>query len=172
MTENTRIFRENVARRARREADTYEIALTRPDGTQIPCQVTAMPLLDDHGVKIGSFAMFTDITERRRAEESLRRSQRLLQSVMDNTNALIYVKDSDGRYLVVNRKWCELLQQSEHTVIGRTDSEIFPPDLAARFKQERRESSSDDGTASSEETATSGGGGTLLSFQPVSAGGD
>ncbi len=108
--ENTRIFRENVARRERGESSTYEIALTRPDGGQIPCLVTAMPLLDDRGVKIGSFAMFTDITQRRQAEESVRRSQRLLQSVLDNTNALIYVKALDGRYLIVNRKWCELVQ--------------------------------------------------------------
>lgn len=133
--ENTRIFRENVARRERGESSTYEIALTRPDGGQIPCLVTAMPLLDDRGVKIGSFAMFTDITQRRQAEESVRRSQRLLQSVLDNTNALIYVKALDGRYLIVNRKWCELVQMPEHAVIGRSDSEIFPPELAARFME-------------------------------------
>jgi two-component system sensor histidine kinase/response regulator len=69
--ENTRIFKENVARRLRGEADTYEIALTRPDGTQVPCQVSATPLVDDRGGKVGAFAMFTDITDRKRLEKEL-----------------------------------------------------------------------------------------------------
>jgi two-component system sensor histidine kinase/response regulator len=73
--ENTRIFKENIARRARGESGSYEIALSRPDGTLVPCQVSATPLLDDQGVKIGSFAMFTDITERKRLEAELVRAK-------------------------------------------------------------------------------------------------
>jgi PAS domain S-box-containing protein len=73
--ENARIFKENIARRARGESGSYEVALSRPDGTLVPCQVHATPLLDDQGVKIGSFAMFTDITERKRLEAELVRAK-------------------------------------------------------------------------------------------------
>jgi len=55
----------------RGERGSYEVALTRPDGSRIPCQVSASPLYDDRGVKIGSFAMFTNITERKRLETEL-----------------------------------------------------------------------------------------------------
>ncbi len=69
--ENTRVFKENVARRARGESGTYEVSLLKPDGSLIPCRVSAMPLLDERGVKTGSFAMFTDITEQKRAEREV-----------------------------------------------------------------------------------------------------
>jgi two-component system sensor histidine kinase/response regulator len=70
--DNTRIFKENVARRSKGEAGSYEISLLRDDGGLVPCHVSAMPLLDESGAKTGSFAMFTDITERKRAEVELR----------------------------------------------------------------------------------------------------
>ena len=70
--ENTRIFKENMARRAIGESGAYEVSLVRSDGTLVPCHVSATPILDEHGVKTGSFAMFTDITERKRGEEDLR----------------------------------------------------------------------------------------------------
>jgi len=46
----------------------------------VPCQVNATPLLDDQGVKIGSFAMFTDITERKRLEADLLRAKEVAEA--------------------------------------------------------------------------------------------
>ena len=70
--ENTRIFQENAAKRARGEASAYDIELLRGDGSLVPCRVNATPLMDDQGVKQGAFAMFTDITNQKKAEEDLR----------------------------------------------------------------------------------------------------
>ncbi len=70
--ENTRIFRENIARRAKGESSSYDIELLRGDGSLVPCRVNATPLIDEQGVKVGAFAMFTNITEEKKAEEDLR----------------------------------------------------------------------------------------------------
>ncbi len=70
--ENTRIFKENTAKRARGEVGAYDIELLRPNGTLVPCRVNATPLLDENGVKQGAFAMFTDITKQKQSEEDLR----------------------------------------------------------------------------------------------------
>jgi two-component system, sensor histidine kinase and response regulator len=70
--ENTRIFKDNIARRAQGESGSYEISLLRPDGNLVPCHVSANPLMDENGVKIGSFAMFTDITDQKQAEAELK----------------------------------------------------------------------------------------------------
>jgi len=70
--ENTRTFKENVAKLARGEAGSYEVSLLRSDGSLVPCQVGATPLMDERGVKIGSFAMFTDITDRKRVQDELK----------------------------------------------------------------------------------------------------
>jgi PAS domain S-box-containing protein len=78
--ENTRVFKENIARRTRGETGAYEVSLTRPDGSRVPCHVSAAPLLDDHGAKVGSFAIFTDITERKLMEGELVRAKEAAES--------------------------------------------------------------------------------------------
>jgi PAS domain S-box-containing protein len=52
----------------------FEMAYLRSDGTRAPCILSATPLLDAAGKKIGAFAMVTDITERKQAEEELHRN--------------------------------------------------------------------------------------------------
>ncbi len=85
--ENTRVFKENVVRRAHGESGTYEIALSAPDGSLVPCQLSASPQLDEHGMKIGSFALCTDITERKRAEQSLRQASFLSDMALELTKS-------------------------------------------------------------------------------------
>jgi PAS domain S-box-containing protein len=78
--ENTRIYKENIARRARGERSNFEVALSRPDGSQVPCAVSGTPLLDDAGAKIGSFGMYTNITERKRMEAELVRAKEVAEA--------------------------------------------------------------------------------------------
>ena len=66
--------------------------------------------------------------------QALQDSETRLQQVLDNTSALVFAKDHDGRYLFVNREFEVLSGISSAQMIGRTDEEIFPPDLAARFR--------------------------------------
>ena len=66
------VFKENIARRAKGESGSYEVSMVRPDRSLVPCRVNASPLLDDHDVKQGSFGMFTDITDQKRAEGELK----------------------------------------------------------------------------------------------------
>jgi len=68
---NREILREQERARSEGEKSMYEVSLLRPDGTVVPCLVNASPLFDGDGNKIGSFGMFTDITERKVAEEEL-----------------------------------------------------------------------------------------------------
>ncbi len=70
--ENTRIFKENIARRAKGESGFYEVSMLKADNTRVPCRVSGSPLVDDHEVKQGSFGMFSDITEQKRAEGELK----------------------------------------------------------------------------------------------------
>jgi PAS domain S-box-containing protein len=67
-SENKAIFEHQIRLRAQGEVGAYEIALSRPDGSNVLCQFNATPLFDESGNKIGSFAMVTDISARKRAE--------------------------------------------------------------------------------------------------------
>ncbi len=53
-----------------------------------------------------------------------------LQAILDNSPALIYVKDREGRYQFVNKAWRELFHISDDNVKGKTDLELFPEETA------------------------------------------
>jgi len=74
------------------------------------------------------------VTDRKRAEEALHRHEQLLQDVIDNTTAVIYVKYADGRYLLTNRRFEQIFNLTTDQIIGRTDHDIFPKDFADAFR--------------------------------------
>ncbi len=73
---NAAILEAQLRIRERGEPSSYEISLTRPDGSQIPCLFHATPLWDNGGRKIGSFAMITDMTETQRVQQVLVQAKR------------------------------------------------------------------------------------------------
>lgn len=72
-------------------------------------------------------------TVRRRAEEAQQRSDVHLRTILQNTSALIYQIDIEGRFVHVNRQWEQLLQCSTDEVRGKSIFELFPESAAAEF---------------------------------------
>src|SRR5438105_2119169 len=72
--------------------------------------------------------------ERRKAEEALRESEKRLQKILDNSPAIIFLKDTEGRYLYVNAQFGKLTVLTPEQILGKTDAEIFPPEQAAAFR--------------------------------------
>jgi two-component system, sensor histidine kinase and response regulator len=64
-------------------------------------------------------------------EEELRVAGDRLQGILDHATAMISVKDVDGRYLLVGRKWLEVTGRTVEEVLGRTDAELMPGRHAA-----------------------------------------
>lgn len=54
----------------------------------------------------------------------------LLQAIIDNTTAVVHVKDTQGRYLLVNRCFEKLFQVSQCDLLGKTVFDLYPPDIA------------------------------------------
>ncbi|HEY8770390.1 MAG TPA: response regulator [Thermoleophilaceae bacterium] len=71
--------------------------------------------------------------ERRRAEEALRASQARLQGILDNTNAVIYLKDLEGRYLLVNKAFERLVGVSSEDAVGSTNHDLLTGDAAEQM---------------------------------------
>ena len=72
--------------------------------------------------------------ERQRAEETIRSGQNLLQGIVDNSMAVIYVKDLAGRYLLVNRRYEDIFGLTREAVLGHTDYELFSKAAADNFR--------------------------------------
>jgi PAS domain S-box-containing protein len=105
--------------RSESKRSLYEISLTRSDGKQVPCLVNASPLLDGNGNKIGSFGMFTDITERKLAEEAVHESRERLNTILKTTAQGFWLNDPEDNMMDVNEAMCKILGLTKEEVVGR-----------------------------------------------------
>jgi PAS domain S-box-containing protein len=83
---------------------------------------------------MGEDGVLRDITERKHAEEMLKENQRFLSEIIENNGTLIYVKDREGRYELVNKKWEETTGLKREFAIGNTDVELFPGEVGKKFR--------------------------------------
>ncbi|NGZ25960.1 MAG: response regulator [Magnetococcales bacterium] len=72
------------------------------------------------------------------ANNELLDSERRLNNILDNTVSVVFMKDLQGRYLFINRRYGELFNITNKGVQGKTDYEIFPEELAAKFQANDR----------------------------------
>lgn len=70
----------------------------------------------------------------RDATRKLLESEERLQQVLNNSSAVVYVRDIEERFLLVNRPFERLLHVSQDEIIGKTLDEVFPPETAAEFR--------------------------------------
>jgi PAS domain S-box-containing protein len=77
-------------------------------------------------------------TQRKRAELAHARTEQLLQAIVDNTEAVIFLKDRDGRYLLTNRRHQELFHIPKSAALNQTDLDFFPAAIADRFRANDR----------------------------------
>lgn len=75
-------------------------------------------------------AVAVDVSERAATEKALRENQALLQSIIDNMPAAVYVKDVDGKLIVANKTLADLLGLSREWLIGKTSYDVYPPEVA------------------------------------------
>jgi rsbT co-antagonist protein RsbR len=67
----------------------------------------------------------------RLTEEALREKLHLLLSLIDNSPSLIFAKDPEGRYLLINQRYAQVVTRSREEIIGMTDGDILPAEVAA-----------------------------------------
>jgi PAS domain S-box-containing protein len=115
------------------DVGTSELRLCKKDGKEVWAKFSTTAIPDELHAADGLLVMLTDITERKSAEELIRRSSAELQVVLDNSPAMIYMKDQTGRYTFVNRCWTELFKIPSECAKGKTDFELFSEDVARQF---------------------------------------
>ncbi len=79
-----------------------------------------------------------DISRLRRAEQALGDSEERLRQVLEHTSAVVFMKDLDGKYLFVNRQFCDMFGRTEVELRGLRDADVFPPQVAARLRSDDR----------------------------------
>jgi PAS domain S-box-containing protein len=122
-------------------ADTFTVALRgrRREGTYVWLETTSRALRDGQTGRLVEIQCATrDISRRKQSEQELRESRELLQAVLDNSPALVFIKSVDGRYLLVNRRFEKVYGVPRRRLIGRSDAGMLPPEVAAAVRANDR----------------------------------
>ncbi len=79
-----------------------------------------------------------DVFIRIKMESALRESEQRLRGIMDNASSIIYVKDLEGRFLLINDQFQKIFKMSKERILGRTNREVFPEADAETFMEHDR----------------------------------
>lgn len=80
-------------------------------------------------------AVTRDIHDRHAATQRAIESQALLDAILNNTTDAIFVKDTEGRYLAINRDGAASLNRTPEEIVGRTNFDVLSPDVATQLRE-------------------------------------
>jgi two-component system cell cycle sensor histidine kinase/response regulator CckA len=117
-----------------------QLDFVRQDGQPVAALVSPAPLEGPNGEIRGSLAVFTDISKLKATEKALAEERNLLRMLMDSLPDHIYIKDLQGRFINSNVSHMNVLGVTSMAgVIGKTDFDFFPHDLAEEYYRNDRE---------------------------------
>lgn len=136
---------------------SFETVRVRKDGRRISVSLTVSPIRDASGAIVGASTIARDVTERRRMEEELQRSEqslrddvaerkraeqllaersRMLESVFAHTQTCLALLDREFNFLRVNDAYARACQKEPSEFLGHNHFEFYPSDeLKGRFER-------------------------------------
>ena len=104
---------------ARRPFKNFEYSFKVKDGGLLYVRISGIPVFDDNEVFRGYRGTGTDITERKQVEWALIENSAILKAIFDNTPVCINLKDTSGRYILINNTYAEWFGLSSEEIIGK-----------------------------------------------------
>ncbi len=129
---------QRIVQTGQRLEDKEERIQTANKGTRWVL-TTKVPLFDQEQRVVGIAGITRDITERVQVEEALRKSQTLLDSLLNSLPLNVYSKDLDGHFTFANQNYVETEHCSLDEILGKTDFDLYPPALAQKYRDDDRQ---------------------------------
>jgi len=125
----------------------------KKNGETMDVLLSAIADRDSSGRMVRSLAVLVDVTELKKTEAQLKATRDALRSyseelesavrqrtgeissILQHTPAVVYIKDREGRYIMVNSRFEEISGLTAREIRGRTDFDIFPPEAADQFQR-------------------------------------
>jgi PAS domain S-box-containing protein len=124
--------------------DHYETMRLRKDGKLIHVSITVSPIKDSNGTIIGASKIARDITERVRAEESLRESEARFRQLADAMPQIVWTATAEGEFDYFNLRWHDSLHGDGRDRVADWKSALHPDDAGGFFKAWRKSIESGD----------------------------
>jgi PAS domain S-box-containing protein len=128
--EDLSLAREMIAHKASENVATvYEIDIISKTGRRVRLEVSTRLIYRD-GKPVGVQGIGRDLTERKKTEAQLREAQAFFHNFMDNSPAVAFMKDAEGRYVYVNKPFERLFGKKLTFLKGRMSFDWLPRGLA------------------------------------------
>ena len=108
----------------------YEVVVKKKNGEEMITYCALTAVKDERGVITSYRGIIRDITERKKVEESLKETSAFLNTLLNAIPVPLFYKDTDGRYIGVNKPFEEFFGKTHQELVGKSVFDISPRDLA------------------------------------------
>lgn len=142
-TEWTNVINEKFKKQflIRKSECCLEFPLRVKSGSIIWVEQTSV-ILSEEGEPTGFQCLVKDITDKKNVEEELKKIEQQreeyqfrLQSILDNTPLIVFIKDLEGKYLLANKSYRDAFQLTKEQIIGKTDFDLVSEENARRYRE-------------------------------------
>ncbi len=113
-----------------------EVQFDLPNDATVFAHVILVPTIGPQGLTQGFYALMTDISKLHQSKQALNDSEALYHSLVEHLPMCILRKDADGRINFGNSTFFEFANLKPEEVIGKTDFDLFPAELARKYRDD------------------------------------
>ena len=125
-----------------KELSPEDVAYVQKYGKRAAIETHMVPVFDRDGKVTYVLFLFKDVTaeqymlqESQRAFKERDDAKTLIHSVLDKTQAVVYIKDPDGKFIFANGQFCRIFGKELDQVLGKGDYDLFPEGIADSFRK-------------------------------------
>lgn len=122
-----------------RKICSVDTDITFPERGILNLRITCVPLVDDKGNVREILGITHDFTENKRFEAIIKESRRRLRAILDNIPDRAWLKDREYRFIAVNEALAKACNLSPRDLIGKSDMDIWPQEIAEKHHADDRE---------------------------------